>query len=43
MLAILGGAVAGVAAGNPMKGLLAGTAAGAAMAIAVWLLDRNRR
>jgi hypothetical protein len=41
MAAILVGTVWGVAAGNPMKGVLAGTAGGAAMAIAVWLLDRR--
>jgi len=43
MIAILGGALWGVAAGNPMKGLLIGTAAGAAIALAVWLVDRARR
>ena len=32
----------GVAAGDPMKGILIGTALGAAAALAVWLLDRRR-
>ena len=43
MLAILVGAVWGVAAGNPMKGILIGTGAGAAAALLVWVLDRRRR
>ena len=42
-LCILGGLVVGVMAGNPMQGVLIGTAAGAALALAVWLLDRGRR
>jgi len=42
MLAILIGTVWGVAAGNPMLGVLAGTAAGAGLAIIVWMLDRRR-
>lgn len=42
-LCILGGFVAGVAIGNPMKGVLAGTALGAALATGLWLLDRRRR
>lgn len=41
--AILVGTVWGISAGNPMKGVLAGTIAGAAIAILVWLLDRTRR
>jgi hypothetical protein len=40
---ILIGAVWGIAAGNPMRGILIGTGAGAAIAAAVWLLDRSRR
>lgn len=43
VLAILIGTVWGVSAGNPMKGVLIGTLAGAAIAIAVWLADRIRR
>lgn len=43
MLAILLGAGWGIAAGNPMKGILIGTGAGAAIAAAIWLLDRARR
>jgi hypothetical protein len=43
MLAILIGTVWGVAAGNPMRGLLAGTAVGAGLAIIVWMVDRRRR
>jgi len=43
MAAILIGAVWGISAGNPMKGILIGTGAGALIATAVWLLDRRRR
>ena len=43
MAAILVGAVWGVAAGNPMKGILIGTGVGAAIAAAVWLIDRAKR
>ena len=43
MAAILIGAVGGVAGGNPMLGILVGTAAGALIAAAIWLLDRKRR
>ena len=43
MAAILIGAVWGVAAGNPMKGILLGTGVGGLIALAVWLVDRNRR
>jgi len=38
---ILGGFVAGLAIANPMKGVLIGTALGAAIAIALWLVDRR--
>jgi len=43
MSAILIGAVWGIAAGDPMKGVLAGTAAGAAIALATWAIDVRRR
>jgi hypothetical protein len=43
MAAILVGAIGGVAAGNPMKGILIGTGMGAAIAAAVWLIDRRKR
>ena len=43
MAAILIGAVWGIAAGNPMKGILVGTGAGAVIATAIWLIDRSRR
>jgi hypothetical protein len=39
---ILGGFVAGLAIGNPMKGVLAGTAIGAVLALLLWLVDRRR-
>ena len=42
MLAILIGTVLGIMAGNPMLGVLAGTAAGAGIAILVWMLDSRR-
>jgi hypothetical protein len=41
-LGILVGAGAGIAAGNPMKGVLIGTALGAGAALLLWLLDRRR-
>ena len=41
-LGILIGAITGIAAGNPMKGILIGTGLGAGAAIMVWLLDRSR-
>jgi hypothetical protein len=40
-LCILGGFIAGLAIGNPMKGVLIGTAAGAALALLLWLMDRR--
>lgn len=43
MTAILIGAVWGISAGNPMKGILIGTAVGALIAVSVWLIDRARR
>jgi len=39
---ILGGLVAGVAIGDPMLGVLIGTAAGIVLALAMWLVDRRR-
>ena len=42
-LTILGGFVAGLAIGNPMKGVLVGTALGAVLAILMWLIDRRRQ
>jgi hypothetical protein len=41
-ICILGGFVAGLAIGNPMKGVLAGTAIGAVLALLLWLVDRRR-
>ena len=40
---ILGGLVVGIAIGNPMQGVLIGTAAGVVLAVATWLIDRSRR
>ena len=42
-LFILAGFPLGLAMGNPMKGILIGTAAGIAFALIVWLIDRLRR
>jgi hypothetical protein len=41
-IAILLGFVGGLAIRDPMKGVLIGTGIGAAIAIAIWLLDRRR-
>jgi hypothetical protein len=41
-LCILAGFVAGLAIGNPMKGVLAGTGIGAVIAVVLWLADRRR-
>jgi hypothetical protein len=41
-LGILVGAGAGIAGGNPMKGILIGTALGVVAAVLLWLLDRRR-
>ena len=40
---ILAGFFGGLAIQNPMKGVLIGTAIGAALAILVWLIDAARR
>ena len=42
MAAILGGAAWGISIGNPMKGLLIGTAIGITVAVLIWLVDRGR-
>jgi len=42
-LCIIGGFVAGLAIGNPMKGVMIGTVLGASLATGLWLLDRRRR
>ena len=42
-ICILAGFPLGLAIGNPMKGILIGTCAGAAIAAVIWLLDRPRR
>lgn len=39
---ILGGFVAGLMTGEAMKGVLIGTAVGAALALVIWLVDRMR-
>ena len=41
-VAILCGAVWGISIGNPVKGLVIGTAIGIGIAIAVWLIDRRK-
>ena len=41
-IGILAGFGWGTAAGEPMKGVLAGTAVGAAAALLMWLYDRRR-
>ena len=40
---ILLGFVYGLSISNPLKGVLIGTAVGAALALVVWLIDRSRR
>ena len=40
-IGILAGFAWGIAAGNPMKGILIGTALGALAALLMWLLDRR--
>jgi hypothetical protein len=41
-VSIIGGAFVGLAIGNPMKGILAGTGLGIVLALVLWLLDRRR-
>ena len=41
-IGLLGGFVAGILLRNPMQGVLVGFAAGAALALVVWLIDRWR-
>ena len=41
-ICILAGFPLGLAIGNPMKGVLIGTAAGIVLAFATWLIDRSR-
>lgn len=41
-IGILAGGGWGIAVGEPMKGILAGTALGVAAALLLWLLDRRR-
>jgi hypothetical protein len=40
---ILAGFPLGLAIGNPMKGILIGTGIGIAIAVLIWLIDRQRR
>jgi hypothetical protein len=40
---ILLGFVGGLAIRNPLKGVLIGTAAGAALSVLTWLLDRRAK
>jgi hypothetical protein len=41
-ICILAGCAGGIAIGNPMKGVLIGTATGAVLALLLWLVDRRR-
>jgi len=41
-LFILAGLPLGLAIGNPMKGILIGTATGIVLALVTWLIDRRR-
>jgi hypothetical protein len=41
-IGILGGCVWGVIAGQPMQGILVGTALGAVAALILWLVERGR-
>ena len=40
---ILAGFPLGLAIGNPMRGVLIGTAVGIVLAVAMWLIDTRRR
>lgn len=42
-ICILAGFPLGLAIGNPMKGILICTGVGIVAAVAIWLLDRDRR
>jgi hypothetical protein len=42
MICILAGFPLGLAIGNPMRGVLIGTAAGSAVAVLIWLIDRRK-
>lgn len=42
MMAILAGLGIGIARGNAMEGVLAGTIIGIAAAVLLWLIDRRR-
>ena len=41
-ICILAGVAGGIAIGNPMKGVLIGTATGTILAVLLWLADRRR-
>ena len=43
MAAILIGFVVGLATNDAMRGVIIGTAAGVAIAVGLWLVDRNKR
>ena len=42
-ICILFGFIGGLAIRNPLKGVLIGTAAGTALAVLTWLLDRRAK
>ena len=41
-IGVLAGFAYGISIANPMKGVLIGTAAGAVLALLLWLVDRRR-